>query len=82
MKKTPKEIADRAKSPAECDSLLKNAIENGWDEITVEVRKRSIYLRAKLEDPAEGGSGGATRAGADPPCSFMNLATTLAVFLS
>jgi len=52
MKKTPKEIADRAKIPAECDSLLKNAIENGWDEIAVEVRKRSIYLRAKLEDPA------------------------------
>jgi hypothetical protein len=38
MKKTPKEIGDRAKSPAECDSLLKNAIKNGWDEIAVEVR--------------------------------------------
>ncbi len=37
---------------------------------------------ALLDCPGEGALGPGTAAVAAPPCSFMNLATTLAVFLS
>lgn len=48
MPKTNEEYADKAKTPADCDNLMANALKVGNNQLVLLARKRKIVLQAAL----------------------------------